>query len=352
MRVNQAILHSYAAGSCVTVFSEAPMDLSQAEIKRYVTSQARRSLSNLDARRGAFLPESAFKESVEAYFRGQQELAPFSAEIAHYLLGELGKQEHTPSTDVLVIDFEGDVDKTLNDLSDEDVEMMYEAQAPRYLAIVVLESRDAYMCEVGIDALGHQVASIARHHAILPNPGQKVSSFAVVAATGEVRFCDVPRVIAGQSIQLLPEGLLQCTSEASSKECVEAVTELVGEVADEFCANSAAAVAAAKAYVSENAEDDEVLVPEQLAREVFSGSPQAHDRFVEEAADRDLPAQLKVEPKVARRVAAKHHIRTDTGVDITFPAEFGKNPDFLEFTSNLDGTISIAIKNVSAIENR
>ena len=152
MRVNQAILHSYAAGSCVTVFSEAPMDLSQAEIKRYVTSQARRSLSNLDARRGAFLPESAFKESVEAYFRGQQELAPFSAEIAHYLLGELGKQEHTPSTDVLVIDFEGDVDKTLNDLSDEDVEMMYEAQAPRYLAIVVLESRDAYMCEVGMDA--------------------------------------------------------------------------------------------------------------------------------------------------------------------------------------------------------
>ncbi len=73
---------------------------------------------------------------------------------------------------------------------------------------------------------------------------------------------------------------------------------------------------------------------------------------MEEAADRDLPAQLKVEPKVARRVAAKHHIRTDTGVDITFPAEFGKNPDFLEFTSNLDGTISIAIKNVSAIENR
>lgn len=130
------------------------------------------------------------------------------------------------------------------------------------------------------------------------------------------------------------------------------MTELVGEVADEFGANSAAAVAAAKAYVSENAEDDEVLVPEQLAREVFSGSPQAHDRFVEEAADRDLPAQLKVEPKVARRVAAKHHIRTDTGVDITFPVEFGKNPDFLEFTSNLDGTISIAIKNVSAIENR
>ena len=43
---------------------------------------------------------------------------------------------------------------------------------------------------------------------------------------------------------------------------------------------------------------------------------------------------------------------TDTGVDITFPAEYGKNPDFLEFESNLDGTLSIRIKNVGAIENR
>ncbi len=51
-------------------------------------------------------------------------------------------------------------------------------------------------------------------------------------------------------------------------------------------------------------------------------------------------------------MAAKHKIRTDTGIDITFPAEYGKNPDFLEFESNLDGTLSIRIKNVGAIENR
>ena len=51
MRVNQAILHTYDAKSCVKVFSEASMDLSQDHIKRYVGSQARRALSNLDARR-------------------------------------------------------------------------------------------------------------------------------------------------------------------------------------------------------------------------------------------------------------------------------------------------------------
>lgn len=352
MRVNQAILHSYEGKSCVKVFSEAPMDLADDEVKRYVTSQARRALSNLDARRGAFLPDSAFAKEAVAFFRGNADFAPFTAGAAEFLIGQMGQMEETPSFDLLFIDFEGREEETVDGLGEEDIEMMYRSQAPRYLAIVMLESRRAYMHEVGRDELGHTLASIARHHAILPNPSQKVRSFAVVSATGDVRFCDEPRVVAGRSVELLPEALLQCTSEASSKEVVQGVCDLVGAVADEFGANPAAAVARAKAYVSENAETDEVLVPEQLARDVFADAPQMHDRFVEEAAEQNLPVRVSVEPEVARRVAAKHKIRTDTGIDITFPAEYGKNPDFLEFESNLDGTLSIRIKNVGAIENR
>ncbi len=59
---------------------------------------------------------------------------------------------------------------------------------------------------------------IARHHAILPNPSQKLSSYALVESkTLEVLFCDKEREISGEKRLLLPEGLLQCSSEASSK---------------------------------------------------------------------------------------------------------------------------------------
>lgn len=352
MRVNQAILHSYDAKSCVKVFSEAPMDLSVDAVKSYVTSLARRAQGNLDARRGEFLPDSAFAQEVRAFFRGQVDFARFTAGAAEFLMGELSKMDETPSFDLLFVEFEGHQEKTVNERDDEEVEMMFDAQAPRYLALVMLESRRAYMHEVGRDELGHTLASIARHHAILPNPGQKVRTFAVISATGDIRFCDEPRVIAGEGVMVLPDALLRCTSEASTKEVVETVCDLVGEVAEEYGSNPAKALAAAKAYVAESAQDDDVLVPEQLAREVFADTPQIHDRFVEEAESRELPDRVRVEPDVAKRVASKHHIRTDTGVDVTFPAEYGKNPEFLEFESNPDGTLSIRIKNVGSIENR
>ena len=47
-----------------------------------------------------------------------------------------------------------------------------------------------------------------------------------------------------------------------------------------------------------------------------------------------------------------HKIRTDTGIEITFPAEYSQNPEFIEFTSAPNGLIQIELKNIGKIENR
>ena len=44
-------------------------------------------------------------------------------------------------------------------------------------------------------------------------------------------------------------------------------------------------------------------------------------------------------------------IKTDTGIEITFPAEYAGNDDFIEFINQPDGTISIAVKNIGKIKS-
>ena len=51
-------------------------------------------------------------------------------------------------------------------------------------------------------------------------------------------------------------------------------------------------------------------------------------------------------------MAWSHKIRTDSGIDITFPAVLGENPEFIEFVSGPNGLISIELKNIGSIENR
>ena len=48
--------------SCVNVYAQVPMDFSNKTAKRYVTSQAKRTLSNLDSKRGQFATDSLFAD--------------------------------------------------------------------------------------------------------------------------------------------------------------------------------------------------------------------------------------------------------------------------------------------------
>ncbi|MCI8425207.1 MAG: nucleoid-associated protein [Adlercreutzia sp.] len=353
MKINQAILHVLDFVSCVNVYAQAPMDFSNKVAKRYVTSQAKRTLSNLDSKRGQFAPDSLFAEELRGYFRGERDFVGLSQQIAEFVAGELGRMEKTPSTDVLVIDFEGDLDQTVREMTDEEAEAAYKAAGPRYFAIILLEARQAYMHEVGTNDFGDTATTIARHHAILPNPSQKVASFALIAADGmDVWFVDKEREIAGEKRWLIPDGLLQCSMEASSKEVLEAVTTVVEEVAEEYGANTAVALSRAKAYVAERAEESDEVDAHELGREVFADAPQVAERFDRAVDEGVLPERVVVEKAVAKRVTRTHKIRTDTGIELTVPAEYGENAEFLEFFSTPDGRIEIALKNIGSIENR
>lgn len=243
MNINNAILHVFDFVSCVNVFAQVPMDLGNKAAKRYVASQAKRTLSNLDSKRGTFAENSLFAEELRSYFRGERDFVGLSQQIGEFVVGELSRMEKTPSTDLLVIDFEGDADQTVREMTDEEAEAAYKARGPRYFAIILLESRQAYMHEVGSNDFGDTATTIARHHAILPNPSQKVASFALISADDmAVWFVDKEREIAGEKRWIIPDGLLQCSMEASSREVLQAVTTVVEEVAEEFGANTAVAL--------------------------------------------------------------------------------------------------------------
>lgn len=96
MKINQAILHVLDFVSCVNVYAQAPMDFSNKVAKRYVTSQAKRTLSNLDSKRGQFAPDSLFAEELRGYFRGERDFVGLSQQIAEFVAGELGRMEKTP----------------------------------------------------------------------------------------------------------------------------------------------------------------------------------------------------------------------------------------------------------------
>ena len=362
MNLNHAILHVFDFVSCENTFSAEEIDLADKVAKSYVSRLAGKALADLDAKRGEFSPDSRFAQDLRAYVAREMDFVALSRGIGEYLARELGHMEKPVSADLLVMDFQDAPVKVVNEMTDEEVAARFEGREDRYLGIILLESKQAYVHELDFGEAGER-NGIDRHRAILPNPSQKIPTFAVVdLKTFAVSFADKQRTIDGAPKLVIPDGLLQCSIEASSKETFAAVAEVVEAVAEEYGANTAVALSRAKAYVAGPADtagpDGEPLPWEEdvdlseLADDVFEGNEVLRERFQEVAQAYELPERVTLEREAVRRVASKHKIRTDTGIEITFPAEYSRNPEYLSFTSEADGTYSIQLKNIGHIENR
>ena len=334
MKVNHAILHILDFESAVNVMSQRELDLDTRAVRSFVTSHLRRARTSGDNKRGAFAEDSAFAGELKSFFFGERDFIDLSQQIAEFVSGELAKAEKVESTDVFVADFE----------DDDDV---------RWFAVMLMNSRMAFMHEVAREG-GEVRNDIARHYAILPRPSQKVASFALVrASTMDVYFQDKKRKIAGEDTFLIPDGLLQCETGVSGKEAIDAVTRVVEQVAEEHGANSAVALAKAKAAVAEAVEEDEELPPWDIVDEAFEDEPVMRDAIKASLQEEHLPERVPVERAQVERAAVRNHkIRTDTGIEISFPAEMVDNPDYIEFVNEPNGLISISLRNIGSFENR
>ena len=194
---------------------------------------------------------------------------------------------------------------------------------------------------------------IIQHHAILPNPAQKVSMFVFVDMENwTVSFTDKKRILDGEEVYLLPDRLLNCTMPVSSRDTIKKVHKIVTKVAEEFGENPIQAVCAAKSVLLEAGQKTEVIEPAEVGRKVFEQHPGMQQSYMDEITKASLPKETAVDRDYAVRTNKMHKIKTDTGIEITVPSDFFNNPDYIEFISNEDGTISISIKKIGEIINR
>ena len=124
------------------------------------------------------------------------------------------------------------------------------------------------------------------------------------------------------------------------------------EVAEGHGVNSAVALSKAKNFLCENAEVSTTLSPTDLCQQIFSDSEEMQDEFLSLVQEEQIPDEIKIEKSFAIKASKSHRIKTDTGIEVIFPAEYFENHEFIEFVNNPNGTISIQLKNIGKIVNK
>ena len=350
LKVSQAILHVFDFESGSKHYSEAPLDLDNRPTKSYVQRRLRKIVGNPESNHGEFAEDSGFAGELEHYLMGGAEFQGFSVQIAEWFWEELRRAEELEQVDLLVADFV-DTDAVEVDAGSTDAEVEAAFDGPagkRFFAVVLLPRKQSFVHEIG-----GSTNEILRMDTALPNPTAKIDTYVLVDCDSfAIDFHDKERAIGGETTQVLPDKFLQCSAAASTQQVFSEVSVIVRDVAEEYGLTPAVEVGRAKAAVAQQADRDEVVQPAEIGRVVFEDRPDVQQVFEERVREAKLPEEAPVRRGVANRLAKNHKIKTDTGIEITFPSDLADKPGYLDFATGADGTITISIGNVAHIENK
>ena len=329
--INQAILHVYDFLSGTVAPSENVLNLEDKWIQGYLNSIVRRCHYDTRIQEGSFHSDSTFLKLYEDFEAEGCSFVEYSQKTGEYV-SEYLKSTDGQSYDILFVDYRMD-------------------ESP-YIGMYLLENQKAYTHFCGADSTGNINNTIQYHSCVLPSGSRKISSYALLKTIShEVSFCDDTKWTLGD-VQVMKDLILACDSKRSHKEVMMDVQEVVSEVAEKCDENPTILLSRYKNYVQNALQETDAVSVEDLALHVFNDSKKLQDTFISTSMEHDLPQQLPVSSHTVRSTMKNQKIRTDTGIELTFPTEYFENPDLIEFINHPDGTISIEIKKIGKITNR
>ncbi len=330
--INKAILHILDFNSGVTVFSEQELDIQSNSVVAFLTKHIEKSYNDQNAKSGMFHPHSKFKKQVSDYIGGSLDFTSFSVYVAEAMYTAIAQSDVVDSTDLLICDFNIDTN--------------------RVIALLKCNNKIGFIHQV-VHENDKIKNDIINHYAIMPGLSQKLDEYAFIDAVSlDIKFVDKKRSVNGTDAYVIADNILECSSRISPKETIELVSAITRTVAENHGKSSVEAVSKAKNYIVENTGVSERLDPIALGKEVFSSSPIMQEEYLKEVENAGIAETVKIDKDFAIKKGKSHKIKTDTGIEITFPVDYFQNNEFIEFVNNPDGTISIQLKNIGSITNK
>jgi len=325
-------LHILDFNSGMTVFSEQELEMKNDSVITFLTKHIEKSYNDQNSKAGVFRSDSNFKRQLADYIDGKLDFIGFSLSIAELMHSAISQADVLDSSDLLICDLKRDDN--------------------RFIGILKCNNRVGFTHQV-IKRDEKIKNEIINHYAILPNLTQKIDEYAFIEVNSlDIKFIDKKRLINGQETYVLPEKILECSSTVSPNSTIKLVKSITCKIAENHGQSSVAAISKAKNYMVEHMETSEFLDPVELGKKVFRSSPIMQEEYVEEVKKSGISEVVKIDRDFCVKKGKNHKIKTDTGIEISFPVDYFENKDYMEFVNNPDGTLSIELKNIGKIINK
>lgn len=331
ININHAILHIMDSTSCITVLSEEELPIDNSISADYIKKHVTRCLNDIELKTGIFNSESTFIQPLNDYLQTNTSFIDFTRSLANTIFDYYAASNADTSCDLIM------VDATIDEIN--------------YFIVLKCLNKLGFIHQINQETEKVQT-DITHHYAILPSPSQRIQEcFLINLSDNSIKVKEKAKIINGEEQNIFTELILDCSTNLSTKEAVTIVNEVTEMVAQNNHMDTVEVLTKAKNYTLENLESSDYLDPVKLGKNIFQGEPSIQKEFEEEITAIGAAEPVKVEKSYIIRNRSNHKIKTDTGIEISFPVEY-YNDEYINFNYNPDGTISIELKNIGSIINK
>ena len=301
------------------------------EIDEFVEKHIIKILKDDSVKKARFTDEnSRMKEICESLVLSYADFKPYTDEAAGILFEIMQKHVDIPSADVIFTIFEVDNEP--------------------YFGILKFNYKSSYIHYVHTRQTG-KVNTIVKQKTALPTEGQRLDECVLISLHSlEISLLEKKYEINGEKDFYLSTLFLKCSGDLSTREKVKIFKKANENFNKQFFNEDFTKSAELKTAVAESFDQNAAIHVVEVAETVFRQNPEMKNTYIDYMEKAGITGgTLEVSETVAERKFKRQKIKTDTGIEINLPVEYYKDSDKMEFINNVDGTISILIKNVSKI---
>lgn len=328
--ISRAILHILDTSVGVPVISENLMSLGE-DMREYTEKHILKCFNDADLKKTKFIDEDGLFFQFIKEYKETSEFKKFSREIAEFFYKLISENPDIKPCDLLFVQA---------NVFNKD-----------YMVIMKLNYKKGYIHYSKEEEGTKNI--IIEQPCSLPAASQRIDEFIFVDLNSlEVFVKEKKCQVYNEPCYYISKHLLGCKEEKPDKEKVKIITETTDKLIKEFYDDDLLMKTKVKNIIRENVEESLNIDLEKISEEVFQDED-IKKTYKEEIKMKGIKEpEVKVNFNYANKIKTKQKIVTDEGIEINIPYEMLNNKDKVEFITNVDGTISIVLKNIDSIQDK
>ncbi len=333
--IRQAIVHILDSLMGVPVLSDGMLELSP-DLNDFLRNHIYKIASGDELKNCQFNKEESqvYRILMEHKLSLEEELVIISKEISSHLYAIMNQNIEIPPADVVFV--------------------TYQYNSKLFLAILKMNYKTTYIHNTSSDDDIGNVNYILKQKATLPMDSQKLSEAILIDLEDfGISIIEKKYEINGEKIDYLSKLFLVCSTRLSSKTKFDIVTKAVKQVTKKYFEDDLDKHMELKSILHEELVTEGSINVERISNKVFKENDEIKTEFIEKVEKYNIVNDdVKLNNKQTTKKFEKQFLTTDSGIEINIPMEQYNNKQKIEFITNIDGTISVLIKNINKLTSK